>query len=82
MGYIRKAPEKGYLEHPGFACCTDDMFETFVPFGQWLCCLLSPFVNGQLPCLHTNPCNILLLPPMHHRNLWCTKKRALSVQTG
>ena len=27
VGYIRKALEKGYLEHPGSACCTDDMFE-------------------------------------------------------
>ena len=32
MGYIRKALEKGYLEHPGSACCTDDMFEIFVRF--------------------------------------------------
>ena len=32
MGYIRKALEKGYLEHPGSACCTDDMFEIFVCF--------------------------------------------------
>ena len=30
MGYIRKALEKGYLEHPGSACCTDNMFELFV----------------------------------------------------
>ena len=29
VGYIRKAVEKGYLEHPGSACCTDDMFEIF-----------------------------------------------------
>ena len=29
LGYIRKALEKGYLEHPGSACCTDDMFEIF-----------------------------------------------------
>ena len=28
-GYIRKALEKGYLEHPGSACCTDNMFEIF-----------------------------------------------------
>ena len=25
-GYIQKALEKGYLEHPGSACCPDDMF--------------------------------------------------------
>ena len=24
MGYIQKALEKGYLEHPGSACCTDN----------------------------------------------------------
>ena len=36
VGYIRKALEKGYLEHPGSACCTDDMFEIFVRFGRYL----------------------------------------------
>ena len=36
MGYIRKALEKGYLEHPGSACCTDDMFEIFVRHGKHL----------------------------------------------
>ena len=80
VGYIRKALEKGYLEHPGSACCTDDMFEIFVPFGRCPCCLLPPFVNRQLPCLHTNSRNVLLLPLLHHRNLWCTKERALGVQ--
>ena len=39
VGYIRKALEKGYLEHPRSACCTDDMFETFVHFGQCVCVL-------------------------------------------
>ena len=41
VGYIRKALEKGYLEHPGSACCTDDMFEIFVRFGRACvpCCL-------------------------------------------
>ena len=33
VGYIRKALEKGYLEHPGSACCTDNMFDIFVRFG-------------------------------------------------
>ena len=82
VGYIRKALEKGYLEHPGSACCTDDMFEIFVRFGQCVCCLLPLFVNRQLPCLHTNSRNVLLLPPMHHRNLWCAKRLALGVQSG
>ena len=49
VGYIRKALEKGYLEHPGSACCPDNMFEVFVPFGRCPCCLLPPFVNRQLP---------------------------------
>ena len=44
VGYIRKALEKGYLEHPGSACCTDSLFEIFVFFGQCLCCLLAVFV--------------------------------------
>ena len=43
MGYIRKALEKGYLEHPGSACCADDMFEIFVCFGWCMCCLLPLF---------------------------------------
>ena len=79
MGYIRKALERGYLEHPGSACCTDDMFENFVHFGRCVCCLLPLFVNRQLPCLHTNSRNVLLLSPMHHRNLWCTEGLALGV---
>ena len=78
MGYIWKALKKGYLEHPGSACCTDDMFEIFVRFGQGLCCLLPLFVNRQLPCRHTRT-HGLLLPLMHHRNLWCAKERALGV---
>ena len=36
MGYIWKALEKGYLENPRSACCTDDMFEIFVRFGVLL----------------------------------------------
>ena len=70
MGYIRKALEKGYLEHPGSACCTDDMFEIFVRFRRCLCCLLPLFFNGQLPCLHTNSRHALLLPGMHHKSRW------------
>ena len=50
MGHIRKALEKGYLEHPRSACWTDDMSEIFVRFGRCMCCLLPLFVNRQLPC--------------------------------
>ena len=82
VGYIRKALEKGYLEHPGSACCTDNMFEVFVPFRQCVCCLLPLFVNRQLLCLYTNSHNVLLLPPMHHKNLWCAKGLALGVHSG
>ena len=81
-GYIQKALEQGYLEHPGFACCTDDMFDIFVRFGQCRCCLLPPFVNRQSPCPHTNSRNGLLHLPMHHRNLWFAKEHALAVQIG
>ena len=77
-----KPLKRAILEHPGSARCTHDMFDIFVPFGRWLCCLLPPFVNKQLPCLHTNSRNVLLLPPMHHKNLWCAKEHALGVQTG
>ena len=82
VGYIRKALEKGYLEHPGFACCTDNMFEIFARFGQCVCCLLPFFVNRQLPCLYTNSRNALLLPPMPHKSLWLAKGLALGVQSG
>ena len=77
VGYIGKALEKGYLEHPGSAGCTDNMFEIFVRFGQGPCSLLPLFVNRQLPCPQTNPLHRLLLPPMHHRNLWCAKEHTL-----
>ena len=47
VGYIRKALEKGYLEHPGSACCTDGMLEIFVLFGHCLCCLdVSKWLAG------------------------------------
>ena len=41
MGYIRKALEKGYLEHPRFACCTDGMFEIFVRFRRCVFRIIS-----------------------------------------
>ena len=82
MGYIRKALEKGYLEHPGSACCADAIFEIFVRFGRCRCCLLPLFVTRQLPCPHTNSLHGLLLSRMHHRNLWCAKGLALGVQSG
>ena len=75
-GVYSKALEKGYLEQTRSACCTDGMFEIFVRFGRCLCPLLPLFVNRQLPCLHTNLHHVLLLPPMHHRSLWCTKESA------
>ena len=58
VGYVRKALEKGYSEHPGSACCTDDMFEIFVLFGHCLCCFLPVFVNRQ-PCPHMNSHHVL-----------------------
>ena len=73
VGYIRKALQKGYLEPPGSASCTDNMFEIFVRFGWRVCCLLPLFVNRQLLCLYTNSRNVLLLPQMQHKNLWCAK---------
>ena len=79
MGYIRKALQKGYLEHPGSACCIDGMFEILVRFGRRLCCLLPVFVNRQIPCPHTNSPYMLLLPQMHPKSLWCAKERALRV---
>ena len=44
VGYIRKALEKGHLEHPRFACCTDDMFEIFVRHENYLA------KNGPVSC--------------------------------
>ena len=82
VGYIRKALEKGYLEHPGSACCAADMFEIFVRFGQGLCSLLPLFVNRQLPCPYTNSLHGLLRPRMHHKSFSCAKGLALGVQSG
>ena len=62
VGYIRKVSEEGYSEHPGFACCSDNMFEIFVRSGRCLGCSLPLFVNRQLTCLHTNSLHVLLLP--------------------
>ena len=73
VGYIWKALEKGYSEHPKSACYTDDMFEIFVRFGGCLCHLLPLFVNRQPLGPHINSRNVLLHPLMHHRNLWCGK---------
>ena len=80
MGCIWNALEKGYLEDPRSACCTDDMFEIFVRFGRCLCSLLPLFVNTQLPCLHTNSHHVLLLPPMHHKSFWCARARSAVVR--
>ena len=76
VGYIRKALENGYLEHPGSACCTDDMFEIVIPFGRCPCCLLPPFVNRQLPCLHTNSQRAVASPDAPQKPL--VRKRARS----
>ena len=82
VGYIRKALEKGYSEHPGSSCCTDGMFQIFVRFGRHVCFPLPVFVDSQLPSLHTNSLHVLLLPLMHHKSLWCAKGLALWVQSG
>ena len=82
MGNIQKALESSYLEHPGSACCTNDMFEIFVRLGRCLCCLLPLFVNTQLPCPHGNSLQGLLLPQMHHKSLWCVKGLALRCRVG
>ena len=82
VGYILKAFEKGYLEHPGSACYTDGMFELFVLFGRCLCCLLPDFVNRQSPCPCTNSCHVLLHPQMHRRSLWFAKEHAPGVKSG
>ena len=82
MGYIRKALEKGYSEHPGSACCTDGMFDIFVLLVRCLSCLLPVFVNRQPPCLHTNPRHVLLRPQVHHKSHWFGKECALVVHTG
>ena len=78
MGFIRKALEKGYLEHPGSAVLTID----FRPFWTVPVLHAASFVDRQLLCLHTNSHNVLLLPLMHHKSLRCTKGLALGVQDG
>ena len=82
MGYVQQALENGYLEHPGSACCTDDMFDIFVRFRWYLCCLLPLFVNMAAIISASNSFHGLLLPPMHHKGLWCVKGLALGLQSG
>ena len=57
---IRKALEKGYLEHLGLhAVMTTCLRISSVLDGvSAACCLLPLFVKGQLPCLHTNSRNV------------------------
>ena len=81
-GVYSESPSKGLFGTPGSACCTDDMFEIFVRFGWRVCCLLPLYVNRQLLCLYANSRNVLLLPQMRHRNVWCAKGLALGVQSG
>ena len=78
-GYFGKAPEKGHLEHPRSACCTDDMPEIFVHFGQCLAfrLFLSTGSHHVLIQIHATCCCV----PMHHRNHWFGKTHALVVQT-
>ena len=88
MGYIRKALREGYLEHPGSACCTNNIFDIFVRFGWCVCAACCLFLSKsnyhvyrQLPCLHTNSrnvLNVLLLPLMKPRK-HLVRKRARSV---
>ena len=60
----------------------DNIFESFVRFGRFICCLLPLFVNRQLPCLQINSLDGLLLPLMHHKSLWCAKGLALGEHSG
>ena len=79
MGYIRKALEKGYLEHPGLYA----VLAVFLRFLSVLddagvaCCLFlstgSYHVRIQL---HS------MLPRMHLKSLWCAKGLALGEHGG
>ena len=81
MGYIRKALEKGYLEHPGLHAIPTTSLR-----------FLSVLDNACVPCylfFSTSSYHVriqilhgLLLPPMHHNSLWCVKGLALGVQSG
>ena len=88
VGYVRKALEKGYLEHPGSAwvCMlhpgSDGMLEIFVLFGNCLCCMLPDFVYRQSPCPCPNFRHVLLHPQMYRRSLWFAKELAPGVKGG
>ena len=82
MWAYSESPRKGLFGTLGSACCTDGMFEIFVSFGRYLCCLLPDFVNRQSPCLCTNSRHVLLHPQMHRRSLWFAKEHAPGVKSG
>ena len=80
LGYIWKALEVGYLEHPGLLAVLKICLRCLsVLDGVCAACCL---VNRQLPYLHINSHHMLLLPPMHHRSLWFAKEHALGVKLG
>ena len=67
-----KALEKGYLEHPGSACCTDNVFEISVRFGSACvaCCLF----------LSTTTCHIfMVLGPVLQFFAWMAKKGGMEI---
>ena len=80
MGYIRKALEKGYLEHLSLhAVLTVCLrFLSVLDHAGVACCLFlstgSYHVRIQI--------HGLLLPRMHHKSLWCTKGLALGEHSG
>ena len=58
-GVRSKSPRKGLFGTPGFACCTDDMLEIFVRFGQ---CMISQL--PVIPVLSIVLCHVYTQPTL------------------
>ena len=82
MGYIQKALEKGYLEHPGLhaVLTTCLRFSSVLDGACVACCLFLSTCSYHIYIqIHSTGC---LLPQMCHKSLWFARGHALGVKPG
>ena len=77
MWYIWKALEKGYLEHPASACCTDNMFEIFCPFWTMALLLAASFCQqAATMSAYKFTQRVVASPDAPHKPLVCKRARS------